>query len=58
MRKKSKHFSYHYRERGMVESRMKQDVEWPSEGSPKSFYQRVGADGNRTRYQSGVYVCT
>ena len=37
---------------------MKQDVEWPSEGSPKLFYLRVGADGNRTRYQSGVYVCT
>lgn len=37
---------------------MRRNVEWPSEGSPKSFNWRVGADGDRTRYQSGVYVCT
>ena len=37
---------------------MKRFVEWTFEGGPKSFISRVGADGNRTRYQSGVYDST
>ncbi len=37
---------------------MERFAEWPFEGGPKSFYSRVGADGNRTRYQSGVYDST
>ena len=37
---------------------MERFAEWPFEGGPKSFYSRVGADGNRARYQSGVYDST
>ena len=42
---------------GWCDLRMKRLMEWTFEGGPK-LYERVGADGNRTRYQSGVYVCT
>lgn len=49
---------HHSREQMLVEVCMKLSVEWPSEGSPKLYIRRVGTDGNRTRYQSGVYVCT
>ena len=41
---------------------MKQISEWPFEGRLKFLFRtgarRVGLVGNRTRYQSGVYVST
>ena len=43
---------------GWCDLRMKRLMEWTFEGGPKLYFRRVGADGNRTRYQSGVYVCT
>ena len=48
----------HSREQVMGDLRMKRLMEWTFEGGPKLYFRRVGADGNRTRYQSGVYVCT
>ena len=42
---------------GWCDLRMKRLMEWTFEGGPK-LYERVGADGHRTRYQSGVYGCT
>lgn len=57
MRKNSKQLSDISESGGWCDLRMKPVAEWPSEGSLKSV-GRVGADGNRTRYQSGVYVCT
>ena len=38
---------------GWCDLRMKRLMEWTFEGGPKLYFRRVGADGNRTRYQSG-----
>ena len=48
----------HSREQVMVEACMKRMIEWPFRGQSEIRIWRVGTDGNRTRYQSGVYVCT